>query len=87
MSRPMRYCPNCGAPTEFKIPDGDDRKRNVCTATGEIFYDNPRNVVGTIIEADGAILMCRRAGMACAMVWALARTDQADMLRIGETIP
>ena len=39
MPKPMTYCPNCGAPTEFKIPPGDDRKRNICTATGEIFYD------------------------------------------------
>ena len=47
----MNYCSHCGHTVRFAIPDGDDRKRNVCTATGEIFYDNPRNVVGTIIEA------------------------------------
>ncbi|WP_245963207.1 NUDIX hydrolase [Salinisphaera japonica] len=81
MSRPMRFCPNCGAPTEFKIPDGDDRKRNVCTATGEIFYDNPRNVVGTIIEADGAILMCRRAIEPRLGFWTLP----AGFLELGET--
>lgn len=57
----MKFCPNCGAPTDYRIPRGDDRKRNVCDDCGEIFYDNPRNVVGCIVEHDDRILMCRRA--------------------------
>lgn len=79
----MRYCPNCGAPIEFRIPEGDDRKRSVCSATGEIFYDNPRNVVGCLIERDGAILMCRRAIEPRLGFWTLP----AGFLELGETTP
>ncbi|ERJ20731.1 ADP-ribose pyrophosphatase protein [Salinisphaera shabanensis E1L3A] len=78
----MTYCPNCGAPTEFKIPAGDDRKRNICTATGEIFYDNPRNVVGCIVEHEDKILMCRRAIEPRLGFWTLP----AGFLELGETI-
>jgi|TARA_Y100001968_G_scaffold308784_1_gene327967 ADP-ribose pyrophosphatase YjhB (NUDIX family) len=82
MPKPMTYCPNCGAPTEFKIPPGDDRKRNICTATGEIFYDNPRNVVGCIVEHEDKILMCRRAIEPRLGFWTLP----AGFLELGETI-
>lgn len=82
MPKPMNYCPNCGAPIEFKIPPGDDRKRNVCSATGEIFYDNPRNVVGCIVEHEGAILMCRRAIAPRLGFW----TVPAGFLELGETL-
>lgn len=77
----MNFCPNCGAPTEFRIPEGDDRHRNICTASGEIFYDNPRNVVGTIVEREGRILMCRRAIEPRRHFWTLP----AGFLELGET--
>ncbi|WP_423823647.1 NUDIX hydrolase [Salinisphaera sp. SPP-AMP-43] len=77
----MNFCPNCGAPIEFAVPDGDDRKRNICSATGEIFYDNPRNVVGTIVEREGRILMCRRAIEPRLDFWTLP----AGFLELGET--
>jgi ADP-ribose pyrophosphatase YjhB (NUDIX family) len=77
----MTFCPNCGAPIEYKIPPGDDRKRNVCSATGEIFYANPRNVVGCIVEDNGAILMCRRAIEPRRGFWTLP----AGFLELGET--
>jgi len=81
MPEPMTYCPNCGASIEYRIPPGDDRKRNVCTATGEIFYTNPRNVVGCIVEHEGAILMCRRAIEPRLGFWTLP----AGFLELGET--
>lgn len=82
MPKPMTFCPNCGAPTEYKIPAGDDRERNICTATGEIFYDNPRNVVGCIVEHENRILMCRRAIEPRLGFWTLP----AGFLELGETI-
>ncbi|MDA3921053.1 MAG: NUDIX hydrolase [Salinisphaera sp.] len=82
MPKPMNFCPNCGAPVEFRVPDGDDRKRNICTATGEIFYDNPRNVVGCIVEHDQRILMCRRAIEPRLGFWTLP----AGFLELGETM-
>ncbi|MBO9470927.1 NUDIX hydrolase [Endozoicomonas sp. G2_2] len=78
----MTFCPNCGAPIEYKVPAGDDRKRNVCSETGEIFYENPRNVVGCIVEQDDRILMCRRAIEPRLGFWTLP----AGFLELGETI-
>lgn len=77
----MTFCPNCGAPIEHKIPPGDDRRRNVCSATGDIFYENPLNVVGCIVEHEGAILMCRRAIEPRLGFWTLP----AGFLELGET--
>jgi len=33
----------------------------VCDACGEIHYQNPRMVVGTVVEHQGRVLLCRRA--------------------------
>lgn len=77
----MNYCPDCGAPMRFAIPAGDDRERNICTATGDIFYKNPRNVVGCIPEYDGRILLCKRAIAPRLGFWTLP----AGFLELGET--
>jgi len=78
----MSFCPNCGAPIEFRVPEGDDRKRNICSASGEIFYQNPVNVVGCIVEHEGRILMCRRAIEPRLGFWTLP----AGFLELGETL-
>lgn len=44
-----------------RIPEGDDRERMMCADCGHIAYENPKIVVGAVVVADGAILMCRRA--------------------------
>lgn len=82
MPKPMSFCPNCGAPIEYRIPPGDDRQRNVCSATGEIFYQNPLNVVGAIVEHEGKILMCRRAIEPRLGFW----TMPAGFMELGETL-
>ncbi len=45
----------------LRVPPGDNLPRWVCDACGEIHYQNPRLVVGTIPEHDGRLLLCRRA--------------------------
>lgn len=65
----------------FAIPEGDDRKRNICTANGDIFYDNPRNVVGCIPEYEGRILLCKRAIAPRRDFWTLP----AGFLELNET--
>lgn len=56
------YCPQCGAPDlEYKIPDGDTRRRNLCGRCGYIIYRNPLMVAGAILEWEGKILLCKRA--------------------------
>lgn len=58
----MNYCSHCGSPDIRKAtPTGDDRPRWVCSACGGIFYDNPRIIVGCLVEHEGKVLLCRRA--------------------------
>jgi len=57
----MKFCSLCGSPVERRIPSGDNRERFVCTACGEIHYQNPKIVAGCIVEWDERILLCKRA--------------------------
>lgn len=57
----IQYCKQCGAPVTFAIPPGDSLPRHVCQACGHIHYENPRLVVGCVVEWEGRILLCRRA--------------------------
>lgn len=57
----MKFCSNCAAPVAKRVPPGDSLPRWVCDQCGEIHYQNPKLVVGTIAEQDGRILICRRA--------------------------
>lgn len=68
------------------IPDGDNRERYVCDGCGDIHYQNPNVVVGTVpvhIDIDGvpAILLCRRAIEPRHGYWTLP----AGFLENGET--
>ena len=57
-----RFCPGCGsARLAWRVPDDDDRERQICDDCGSIHYHNPRNVAGCICEHEGRILLCRRA--------------------------
>jgi len=44
-----------------KIPDGDDKLRQVCDTCGFINYVNPKIVAGSVATKDDRILLCRRA--------------------------
>ena len=44
-----------------RVPPGDSLARWVCDQCGDIHYQNPRLVVGTIPEYGGKLLLCRRA--------------------------
>ena len=57
----MKFCANCGAKVVQRVPPGDSLPRWVCNECGEIHYQNPKLVVGTIPEHEGRILLCRRA--------------------------
>jgi ADP-ribose pyrophosphatase YjhB (NUDIX family) len=43
------------------VPPGDSLPRWVCDQCGEIHYQNPRLIVGTVPEFEGKLLLCRRA--------------------------
>lgn len=57
----MKYCSDCGAIVEHKIPPGDHVPRAVCPACGAVHYRNPKVIVGCIPEWGDRILMCKRA--------------------------
>jgi ADP-ribose/FAD diphosphatase len=77
----MKFCSTCGAPVELRIPAGEDRERSVCTSCGTIHYENPRMVVGCIIEEQGQILLCKRAIQPRYGYW----TVPAGFLELGES--
>jgi ADP-ribose pyrophosphatase YjhB (NUDIX family) len=57
----MKFCSHCAAPLVRRVPPGDSLPRYVCEACGEVHYQNPKLVVGSIPEWDGRLLLCRRA--------------------------
>lgn len=77
----MKYCSQCGAEVELRVPEGEDRERHVCPACDTIHYQNPRMVVGCIIEQEGQILMCKRAIEPRLGYW----TVPAGYLELGES--
>jgi ADP-ribose pyrophosphatase YjhB (NUDIX family) len=78
----MKFCPNCAAPVERRIPDGDHLPRHVCTACGTIHYRNPKIVAGCVPQYDGQILLCRRAIEPRRGYW----TIPAGFMELGETV-
>ena len=44
-----------------RVPPGDTHQRWVCDECGEIHYQNPKLVIGTVPENGGRVLLCRRA--------------------------
>ena len=57
----MKYCSNCAHEVVRKIPEGEDRERDVCPSCGEIFYVNPKIIVGCIPTVGDQVLLCKRA--------------------------
>ena len=78
----MKFCSNCGAPVTRKVPPGDSLPRYVCDACNTIHYQNPRMVVGCIVEWDARILLCRRAIEPRCGLW----TVPAGYMENGETM-
>lgn len=76
----MSFCVRCGGPATLAIPTGDSRERRVCTVCGAVHYDNPRVVVGALVEVDDAVLLCRRAIEPRRGFW----TVPAGFLELGE---
>jgi ADP-ribose pyrophosphatase YjhB (NUDIX family) len=66
-----------------RVPEGDNRERDVCAECGHIAYDNPKIVVGSVVAADdGRVLLCRRAIEPRYGFWTLP----AGFMELGETV-
>ncbi|MGQ7846560.1 NUDIX hydrolase [Granulosicoccus sp. 3-233] len=55
------FCMQCGSSVRALVPAGDNRPRKVCTVCDHIHYENPKNVVGCLLEWQGKVLLCKRA--------------------------
>lgn len=71
----------CGGPVELALPEGDSLWRHQCTRCGYIDYQNPRLVVGCIVQHEGRILLCRRGIEPQRGLW----TVPAGYLECGES--
>lgn len=80
-ARRIKHCRVCGQPAEYRVPAEDNRARATCTACGEIHYENPLNVVGTVPVWGEQVLLCRRAIEPRHGFWTLP----AGFLELGES--
>ena len=77
----MKFCSACGAKTEHRIPQDDNRHRHICVECDTIHYQNPNIVAGTVPVFEDRILLCKRAIDPRAGLWTLP----AGFLENGET--
>ncbi|MBC7940526.1 MAG: NUDIX hydrolase [Chitinophagaceae bacterium] len=77
----IQHCRVCGSRTEYRVPADDNRERATCTACGEIHYENPINVVGTVPVWGEQVLLCRRNIEPRYGLWTLP----AGFLELGES--
>jgi ADP-ribose pyrophosphatase YjhB (NUDIX family) len=65
-----------------RIPVGEDRERLTCADCGFVAYENPKVVTGSVVVADGKVLLCRRAIEPRHGFW----TIPAGYMELGETV-
>jgi ADP-ribose pyrophosphatase YjhB (NUDIX family) len=78
----MKFCSQCGASVEKKIPPGDLLARYVCTRCQVVHYQNPLVVTGCLPQWQDKVLLCKRAIEPRLGYWTLP----AGFLENGETI-
>eukprot|EP00268_Persea_americana_P032363 TRINITY_DN3180_c0_g3_i4.p1 TRINITY_DN3180_c0_g3~~TRINITY_DN3180_c0_g3_i4.p1 ORF type:complete len:270 (-),score=43.86 TRINITY_DN3180_c0_g3_i4:3068-3877(-) len=77
----IKFCQSCGGPTKMVVPDGEEKMRAVCTLCSRICYENPKMVVGCLVEHDNKVLLCKRKIQPSYGLWTLP----AGFLEIGES--
>jgi len=78
----QKYCSNCGAELSIRKPDGDNMLRYVCDGCSTVHYENPKVVVGCIVEHEGSVLLCKRAIEPRYDYW----TVPAGFMELAETL-
>lgn len=78
----MRFCSNCGASTIHRVPEGDNRPRDLCERCGTIHYQNPKIIAGCVVLEGDQVLLCRRAIEPRLGLWTLP----AGFMENGETV-
>lgn len=56
----ISFCTQCGSRVDLHFVGSEHHWRHMCGSCGHIHYENPRNVVGCIVEHHGQILLCKR---------------------------
>ena len=80
----MKFCSLCGSDRiVFEMPEGDQRLRYVCKACGEVHYQNPKIVCGTLPVWEGKVLLCKRGIEPRFGKWTLP----AGFMENGESVP
>ncbi|BAT85349.1 hypothetical protein VIGAN_04288400 [Vigna angularis var. angularis] len=79
--RHIKFCQWCGGSTKHDIPEGEEKFRAICTVCGKIAYQNPKMVVGCLVEHDNKVLLCKRNIQPSHGLWTLP----AGYLEIGES--
>lgn len=83
MSEVFNFCPHCGSDKiEYKIPQEDNRHRNVCTHCNRCYYSNPKVIVGAVVLWQEKFLLCKRDIEPRRGFW----TFPAGFLENGETL-
>jgi len=77
----IKHCRVCGTAVHYRVPPDDNRERAVCPACGEIHYENPINVVGTVPVWGEQVVLCRRNIEPRKGLWTLP----AGFLELGES--
>lgn len=77
----MNFCSACGQALVRRVPPGEDRLRDTCSACGLVHYQNPRVVVGSVATWEERVLLCRRAIEPRLGLWTLP----AGYLELGES--
>ncbi len=77
----MKYCGQCAGLLEQRIPEGDDRLRDVCTECATVFYQNPKLIAGCLPIWQDQVLLCKRAIEPRYGLWTLP----AGFMENGET--
>ncbi|KAL3533934.1 hypothetical protein ACH5RR_007455 [Cinchona calisaya] len=80
-TRKINFCQSCGGPTKYDMPDGEEKMRAICTICGKIAYENPKMVVGCLIEHEDKILLCKRKIQPSYGLWTLP----AGYMEMGES--
>ena len=78
----MNFCPNCGAKTHRRVPEGDNRPRDMCDDCETIHYQNPKIIAGCVALYQNQVLLCRRAIEPRSGLWTLP----AGFMENGETV-
>lgn len=81
-ARSFKHCKVCGGVVRYQVPPGDNRDRATCTVCGQVHYENPLNVVGTVPVWGDEVLLCKRNIEPRYGLWTLP----AGFLEIGETL-